>query len=56
VQLTPSAVSVLTEAVSNDTRALYAELEKLKTYAAQSEQPLGEKVVRELVTSNTTTS
>jgi DNA polymerase-3 subunit delta len=35
---------------------LYAELEKLKTYAAQSEQPLGEKVVRELVTSNTTTS
>jgi DNA polymerase-3 subunit delta len=56
VPLTPSAVSVLAEAVSNDTRALYAELEKLKTYAAQSEQPLGEKVVRELVTSNTTTS
>ncbi len=56
VKLTPDAIRELTEAVSNDTRALYTELEKLKIYQGDFDKPLSNEVIRDLVTTNTTTS
>jgi DNA polymerase-3 subunit delta len=58
VQLTPAAIEQLTEAVGNDTRQLYGELEKLKLYATaaqktSSPQPIGSDLVLQLVSATT---
>ncbi|NCJ07135.1 DNA polymerase III subunit delta [Synechococcales cyanobacterium C] len=50
VSLTPEALNLLAEAVSNDTRQLYTELEKLKLYASDATQPLDAHVVAQLTT------
>ncbi len=50
VTLTPDALTLLAEAVSNDTRQLYSELEKLKLYVSDARQPLGAEVVAQLTT------
>ena len=55
VELTSAAKDHLAEAVGNDTRQLYGELEKLKLYTAQSQmpsstQPIDSDIVIQLVT------
>lgn len=49
VKLTRPAVVLLTEAVGNNTRLLYNELEKLKLYGGEHTSGLGEDVIRTLV-------
>ena len=56
VSLTPAAVSALAEAVGNQTRQLYNELEKLKLYAGENPQPLDVDAVTALVQVNTQSS
>lgn len=59
VRLTQAAGEHLAEAVGNDTRRLYGELEKLKLYAISSpgaEQRIGIDVVQQLVVSSTQNS
>ncbi|NEO69862.1 DNA polymerase III subunit delta [Moorena sp. SIO3H5] len=53
VKLTNSAAELLAESVSNDTRQLFNELEKLRLYAANDSQPLQESTVATLVVANT---
>ncbi|EKQ67963.1 DNA polymerase III, delta subunit [Leptolyngbyaceae cyanobacterium JSC-12] len=56
VKLTPAAVDLLADAVGNDTRQLYSELEKLRLYAGQSSRSLTETDVAALVTASTQSS
>ncbi|HEY9624800.1 MAG TPA: DNA polymerase III subunit delta [Crinalium sp.] len=56
VKLTNTAVQMLTEAVGNDTRQLFSELEKLRLYADSVKQPLGEEAIATLVTTSTQSS
>ncbi|MBV9385966.1 MAG: DNA polymerase III subunit delta [Chroococcidiopsidaceae cyanobacterium CP_BM_ER_R8_30] len=49
VKLTPESTQLLAEAVGNNTRLLYSELEKLRTFALGSNQPLDINIVAELV-------
>ena len=61
VTLTAAAAEQLVEAVGNDTRQLYGELEKLKLYAAAttdgpSPQPMGAEIVLRLVSATTQNS
>lgn len=56
VKLTPATAHLLAEYVGNNTRQLYNELEKLRTFAADSNQPLDVDVIRELVSNNTQSS
>ncbi|MBW4632597.1 MAG: DNA polymerase III subunit delta [Iphinoe sp. HA4291-MV1] len=49
VKLTPKSVEMLVDAVGNDTRLLYNELEKLRLYAQSSNQPLDTDAVAQLV-------
>lgn len=56
VQLTPQAAALLGEAIGADTRRLYNELEKLKTYWPQPKQALPPEAVHALVATSTQSS
>lgn len=56
VKLTPAAAELLAEAVGNDTRQLFNELEKLRLYATDSTTPLEASTVAALVTTTTQNS
>ena len=56
LKLTPAAIELLTESVGNNTRQLWNEIEKLKTYWGERSQPLDEKIVAQLVLCNTQNS
>ncbi|KYC35201.1 DNA polymerase III subunit delta [Scytonema hofmannii PCC 7110] len=56
VKLTASGVEMLVEAVGNDTRLLYNELEKLRLYAEGSNKPLDTDVIAQLVRNTTQSS
>jgi DNA polymerase-3 subunit delta len=56
LNLTSKAVASLAEAVGNNTRQLWNELEKLKIYWGDRDLPLDEDTVAELVTYNTQNS
>jgi DNA polymerase-3 subunit delta len=55
VKLTNPALQLLAEAVGNETRQLYNELEKLKLYVGE-QQPIGEAAIAALVTTANRTS
>jgi DNA polymerase III subunit delta len=52
VKLTTGAVDLLAEAVGNNTRQLYSELEKLALYAGAGTQPLDERAIAPLITAS----
>ena len=54
--LTPKAAALLGEAIGSDTRRLYNELEKLKTYWSEAEQALPPEAVTTLVATSTQSS
>ncbi len=56
VKLTQRSVSLVAESVGNDTRQLYTELEKLRTFADGVNKPLDVDAVRDLVRANTQNS
>lgn len=56
LKLTANAIDYMTEAVGNDTRQLYSELEKLKVFAGDSKQPLDETAIVPLITASTQSS
>jgi DNA polymerase III subunit delta len=56
VKLTNTAVQMLAEAVGNDTRQLFSELEKLRLYGSNTKQALGEEAIATLVTTSTQSS
>jgi DNA polymerase-3 subunit delta len=56
VKLTANTVDVLVEAVGNDTRLLYNELEKLRLYSEGRNQPLDVDTVKQLVKNTTQNS
>ncbi len=56
LKLTSSAIALLTESVGNNTRQLWNELEKLKIYGSDHDQPLDEDAVAKLVLCNTQNS
>jgi DNA polymerase-3 subunit delta len=56
LKLTPKAIALLAESVGNNTRQLWNELEKLKIYWSNNEQPLDEDTVAALVLCNTQNS
>jgi DNA polymerase-3 subunit delta len=56
VRLTAKAAEVLAEAVGNDTRLLYNEIEKLRLYAEGGNQPIEVDTVTLLVRNNTQNS
>ncbi len=53
VKLTSGAVDLLAEAVGNNTRQLYSELEKLKLYGGEGQRALDERAIASLVTAST---
>jgi DNA polymerase III subunit delta len=53
VKLTPKSAELLAEAVGNDTRLLYNEMEKLRLYAEDSNRPIEENTVTRLVRNTT---
>jgi DNA polymerase III subunit delta len=56
VKLTNGAVELLAEAVGNNSRLLYSEMEKLRLYMGEDKAPLGEAAVANLVTTHTQNS
>ncbi len=56
LQLTPQAATLLGDAIGADTRRLYNELEKLKTYWPQPQQALPPEAVNALVATSTQSS
>jgi DNA polymerase III subunit delta len=56
VNLTPDAADLLVQAVGNDTRRLFNELEKLKLYGGDQSSPIEAAVVSTLVTATTQSS
>lgn len=56
VKLTPQSAEMIAEAVGNDTRLLYNELEKLQLYTEGSNKPLDKDAITELVRNNTQNS
>ena len=56
VALTGEATERLAEAIGNDTRRLYGELQKLQLYRGDSSQPIDGKAVDRLVTASTQNS
>lgn len=56
LKLTPQAIALLTDSVGNNTRLLWNELEKLKIYWGDRQQPLDEQTVAKLVLCNTQNS
>jgi DNA polymerase III subunit delta len=56
VKLTSGAVDLLAEAVGNNSRLLYSEMEKLRLYMGTENAPLNEAAVANLVTAHTQNS
>jgi DNA polymerase III subunit delta len=56
LKLTPGAIELLTASVGNNTRQLWNELEKLKIYWGDNQQPLDHQTVAQLVLCNTQNS
>lgn len=56
VKLKPESVEFLAEAVGNDTRQLYSEMEKLKLYAGSIDRPLDINTITPLIHTNTQNS
>ncbi|MBE9010621.1 DNA polymerase III subunit delta [Pseudanabaenaceae cyanobacterium LEGE 13415] len=56
LKLTSKAIDYVTEAVGNDTRQLYSELEKLKVFAGGTKKPLDETAIAPLITASTQSS
>jgi len=56
VKLTSGAIELLAEAVGNNSRQLYSELEKLRLYVGSSQEPVNEAAVTNLVTAHTQNS
>ncbi|MBD2081139.1 DNA polymerase III subunit delta [Leptolyngbya sp. FACHB-17] len=56
LKLTQGAIDYITEAVGNDTRQLYSELEKLKVFAGESNKLLNESAIAPLITASTQSS
>ena len=56
VKLTNASTEFLAEAVGNNTRQLFSELEKLRLYSGGDKQPLPPEVVTSLVTANAQSS
>ncbi|HEY9801861.1 MAG TPA: DNA polymerase III subunit delta [Leptolyngbyaceae cyanobacterium] len=56
VKLTPKSAELVAEAVGNDTRLLYNEMEKLRLYAEDSDRPIQEDTVIRLVRNTTQNS
>lgn len=56
VKLTPRAIELLAEAVGNDTRLLFGELEKLRLFGHDAKQSLDADTVAMLVTANSQNS
>lgn len=56
VKLTQAAVACLAESVGNNSRQLYGELEKLRLYAGDSQQPIEVETVERLVSVTTQNS
>ncbi|MBW4440727.1 MAG: DNA polymerase III subunit delta [Plectolyngbya sp. WJT66-NPBG17] len=56
LKLTSKAIDYITEAVGNDTRQLYSELEKLKVFAGETKKPLDETAIAPLITASTQSS
>jgi DNA polymerase-3 subunit delta len=56
VKLTAGAAQLLAEAIGNDTRQLFTELEKLRLYAGSKQQPISEDAIATLVTTSTQSS
>jgi DNA polymerase-3 subunit delta len=56
VKLTSDAVAMLADSIGNDTRHLYTELEKLRTYAGEGDRTLGEQDIADLVLNYTQSS
>lgn len=56
VSLTNQATELLADAVGNDTRRLWSELEKLHLYAQSTNKPLDAQIISRLVVANTQNS
>lgn len=56
IRLTKNGAELLAQAVGNDTRQLFNELDKLRLYAGDSSKSIDEKMVAALVTFNTQNS
>lgn len=56
VKLTPDAIAFLAEAIGNDTRQLFTDLEKLRLFAGTRMQPLDVADIDGLITSSTQNS
>ncbi|MEA5514343.1 DNA polymerase III subunit delta [Nodularia sp. UHCC 0506] len=56
VKLTPRTAEILAEAVGNDTRLLYNEMEKLRLYTSDSGKPLDVDTITQLVRNTTQNS
>ena len=56
VKLTNGAIELLAEAVGNNSRQLYSEIEKLRLYVGASQEPVNEAAVVNLVTAHTQNS
>ncbi len=56
VSLAPSAAETLADAIGNDTRQLYTELEKLKLYSEGVQRPIDDRAIATLVTTSTQNS
>jgi DNA polymerase-3 subunit delta len=56
VPLTSESADLLVDAIGNDTRRLFSELEKLRLYAGETAQPITPAVVNTLVPATTQTS
>jgi len=56
VKLTSGAIELLAEAVGNNSRQLYSELEKLRLYVGASQEPVNDAAVTNLVTAHTQNS
>jgi DNA polymerase III subunit delta len=52
VKLTSGAIALLAEAVGNNSRQLYSEMEKLRLYVGASQEPVNEVAVANLVTAH----
>jgi DNA polymerase III subunit delta len=56
VKLTSDAIDLLAEAVGNNTRQLYGELEKIRLFAGGGAKPLGAPAIAPLITASTQNS
>jgi DNA polymerase-3 subunit delta len=56
VKLTPQTAELLAEAVGNDTRLLYNEIEKLRLYTLDTRKPLDVDIITQLVRNTTQNS